>query len=39
MGGHTPAFFMRYISEVGFADPVWETRFLRVSFDYESSVL
>jgi hypothetical protein len=32
-------FFMRYISGVGFADPVWETRFLRVSFDYESSVL
>ena len=36
------AFFfvlMRYISEVGFADPVWETRLLRVSFDNESSVL
>jgi hypothetical protein len=32
-------FFMRYISKVGFADPVWETRLLRVSFDNESSVL
>ena len=33
------AFFLCYILQVGFADPVWETRLLRVSFDYESSVL
>jgi hypothetical protein len=34
-----PSFFLCYISKVGFADPVWETRILRVSFDNESSVL